>query len=267
MRKILDFGQSIIPIREENIKGILIDINPRNVENGRVSIEDFNKIDLKLAYKNSRGGQIVMFNGRLLDYLTARFGQTMILENAKKEYSNGHKIIIPFVGTLAIKGTAEFVVELDVRIAAFAEGLVVENSIIEFETIPSTSPASGMLPVVEVVGIGNGELSLDKTIGNGVQRVIISTDYLDVYANSKEAKIKEISIESNGRTVKTASENLLVAENILMMDNVDYEPQNLVVYQADHQLEILNGAKIKAQFSKAVNADARLLVVKIVQFN
>lgn len=266
MEQVFRIGErGILRAKEENIKGVLLDIDSKKTDGSISPITDFTDIDVSMAYKQRNGNVVYLFNGNLEEYLTALYGNTMKYYVCKKALAQGYKVDLNLLGTLSVAKGEEFIFEIDAKTSAFTSVSKVESSI-TVETIPSVLNYSTVLPIIEKSVIGAGNVNYTENVGNNVHSLILATDYDTKLDASTKAKVKDVQITAIGNYNKNVSQNLLVAENMTQLNDVQQDVKNLVLYKASSEEEILHGVNVKLNLDKQADTTATLLIVRAIQF-
>ncbi len=240
-------------VQNEKIKGFVMHVGAYatdDVDGNPViaNIANLNEIQIDLLVKRKVNGQykeIVIFNGYLLDLLIGMYAQTVSyqLQLVKRE-GYGYLITIGFGGaTLDIQGEDEFIIRTRFQSTAFTS-LVLANSNITIETVPSTSPATDLIPCYQYKNVGNGEANFDHHLSGAVDKIVVAVDPSNPYLTSNKSKVTTFDIkEGRGVFSKNVTDAILVAENINMFDNnPESDVMDLVVFAESTPI---NGANLK----------------------
>ncbi len=262
MKDVFNFNKTnVLRVQGERISGFLLDVNALKTDGTTVcDIADLNKIQIEISVKRKGGVTSTIFNGKLNHLLTALYAQTHKYENCVKKLNSGYKMLIDFGGVLDIPIDDELTISMRPETASFSS-LSTVNSSIEIETIPAIGNPTQM-PIVESISIGNGKTSIDEVLGSMVVAVVVANDFTASYDASTKAKIEDVTLSALGFE-KKVSNNLLIAENMDMLkNNPESAVKQIVVYRAKDRSGILNSVKLKANLSKAVDSDARILILR-----
>ena len=121
--------------------------------------------------------------------------------------------------------------------------------------------SSSWLPA-ESITDSAGKDTIDENLGNNIISVILANDYTATYDASAKAKIIDVTLTGSGFE-KNVSENLLIGENMEMIQaNPTTDVKQMVIHRATNPSEILQNVRFKANLTKGVDADARILIVR-----
>lgn len=262
MQKVVKFAvNNDIEIKNEVVSGILLDILPLQADGITVcDIADLNKISFDLILDRDGAKPQYIFQGYLEDILIGMYSQTTKFAISKTKRSNGYKVMLDLTpGAIALSGNDVLRVKIKAENIAFTS-LSNPNSSITVESVP-TDVATPFIPVLKSFPIGSGEIIVDKDCGDGVVKATLLTDLGSDYDSSTEAKPQGVDIFAVGYE-KSVSQNLLESENIHYLDfNPDTAIQDLVLYSGAPK----NAVRIKSKLSKGALAEAKLLVVSLIQ--
>ena len=256
--------QNVVRVKQETLKGILFDMNVFKTADGTIcTIANLNEISIDVSVKRKGGKKEILFNGKLDEVLQAIYGQTMKYALCIKKLASGYKVSLDFRGgVLKLNGDDELEIIMRPNKAAFTD-INTAISTIEVETIPAQG-GSTALPQVEIISIGSGKMSIDEQLGSGIISIMIATDFATDYDTSDKAKIENAKLDANGLS-KDVTGNLLIAENMEMLQlNPETPVRNLMIHRANDPREVLNNVRLKVDFTKAVDLNARILVVRKV---
>lgn len=253
-------------IKNENVGGILFDIDAKKTDGSVCDIADLNKVSVDIYVRPSSAHKMqTIFNGYLQDLLNALYCQDTRLEIYTKQLNSGYKTVINFSAmNINLTGEMELIVKVNFDPLAFTS-LSKTNSSVTIETIPSSSDTYLQnLIVVETENITQDKQNIDLELGSDILQIVCATDNGATYDASKNAKISTLDLQSDGFK-KSVSENLLIAENMEMLQhNPASSMKNLVLYRGATPLY---NTKLKAKFSAGVAKDTKIIVTKIQGFN
>ena len=262
MKDVFNFNKTnVLRVQGEKISGFLMDVNALKVDGVTVcDIADLNKIQIEVSVKRNGGTISTIFNGKLNHLLTGLYAQTHKYDNCIKKLQSGYKMLIDFGGVLDIPVDDEFLISMRAEKDSFTLLSTVESSI-EIETIPAIGQPTDM-PILESISTGNGKTAIDEVLGSRVVAIIVANDFTASYDASTKSKIQDVTLSALGFD-KKVSNNLLIAENMDMLKfNPESSVKQIVVYRAKSRSGVLNNVRLKANLSKGVDADARILVLR-----
>lgn len=262
MQERIDFKKNhSVTITDETVGAILLDINALQSDGTTVcAIADLNKISVELAvYRNGSKVPNYIFNDYLDNVLCSYSAGTTRYDIATTEQSTGYLMAIGFGGALKLKGNDYAVFKIHAQATAFTS-LSTTYSDINFETIPATNN-NPVLNVVEAVPYVSGEVAISKKLGSNITKIVLANDFTADYSASTKAKATNgITLNANGFS-KEATENLLLVENLHYLQfNPDTSLKHLMLY--NNAQKPLQKVHLTAKFDKAVDTDARILLVK-----
>jgi hypothetical protein len=261
MRKKIDYNiNQTMVVTNETIKGIGFDLGTVTSTGVLAPLADLNEISIDLSVKRHGEKEQDIFRGYLDDLLTGLYAQTPSYELQKRPFGLTHKIKIDFLGgVLELKEGDVLNVSVKVPTSTFT-GLDASKpqSYVNVETIPAVGFGTP-IPAVEAIGIGSGEINLDRQIGSNVVKVVAALDFTAPYETSAKAKFESIEISGEGYERSISRENLEL-ENIHYFDNNPESDVNQMV--AFWESDPIHNVRFKGKLTKAADAKARLLVVK-----
>ena len=247
-------------VTNETIKGIGLDLGTVVTAGTLAAINDLNEISIDLSVKRHGEKEQDIFRGYLDDLLTGLYAQTPSYELQKTPFGLTHKFKIDFLGgVLKLAEGDAFNVTLKVPAAAFTDlDASHANSYVNVETIPAVGHGTP-IPAVEAIGIGSGEINLDRQIGSNVVKIVAALDFDEAYETSTKAKFENVEILAQNYERSISRENLEL-ENIHYFDNNPESDVNQMV--AFWESEPIHNVRFKGKLNKAADAKARLIVVK-----
>tara|TARA_R110002111_G_scaffold249679_1_gene313669 strand:+ start:1777 stop:2574 length:798 start_codon:yes stop_codon:yes gene_type:complete len=261
MQEIIQFNSNqVARFENENIGSILLDFKTLQADGIAVAnISDLNKIAVEIAvYRVGQRDAKYIVNGYLDDILTLlSAGSTRYVVSTTKR-TQGYLINIPFDGNIELNSGDYIEVKVKAQTTAFTS-LSVPNSDITIETTPATVN-NPQIAICELVSYTSGEININKALGNNIARVVLLNDLSNNYGTSTKSKpVNGITLTGMGFD-KVSSENALLNENVLALQNNPETPvKALMVYNSS---KLLHGAKFVAKYDKAVDADAKIMVIR-----
>ena len=259
MTEIIQFGSNkTVKVRGEKIDGILFHIKAQTAADVVADIADLNRISLHIeVFRKGLPKSKDICNGYLDDILAAITANSTRYDIFIEKRSDGYTLVIGFNGVLELQKGDEMHIQCKAQNTAFTS-LSTSRSEIEVETSPSNGVPS-KVAVIDAVPYTAGEVKIEQNLGDNVIKAVMCHDFTADYDTSTEAKpVNGITIDAQGYN-KDVSENLLVLENNLA---IQYNPDSSVRHLTIYEGEPLNNVKVRANLSKAVTADAKIMVLR-----
>ena len=261
MEKKIDFNsnQTVI-ITNEVVGGVLLDLRPFQADGTTVcNIADLNKIGVEITVsRKGQAGEKTIFNGYLDDYLSAIFAGTTGYDIAITKQAGGYLVPMPFMGALRLNDGDQLKVQVKAQTTSFTS-LSNANSSIYIESIPSNAN-SNVIAIVDAIPYTPGDVTVKKTLGSGILKVVLAHDFSANYIASAKAKpLNGLTLAANGYLAEPSA-NMLLAQSLgYLSNNPSTTLKHVVAY---NNRKPLNGATLSAKYDQGVDATAKILVVR-----
>lgn len=259
--EIIQIGSNkVVTVTNENVGAVLLDIEALQADGTTVcDIADLNEISLEIAvYRHNQKMPKHVCNDYLDYILRGLTAGNLRYTLATTKRSKGYLIAIPFKGCVKLQGNDRMEIKCKINNAAFTT-MNNGNSRVTVETVPAENP-SPVIECVESVTFQAGDDKVNKVLGNNITKIVLVNDLTADYVASTKAKPTEgINMTANGGYENNASENLLLAQNLDMLQmNPETNVKNLVLYNDESPI---SGVKLISKFDKAVDLDARIMLL------
>lgn len=252
-------------VKNENIGGIILDIDALKTDDSVCDIKDLNKASIDLTIQRTNGAKDVsIFSGYLGDLIAAMYTQSTLYDIYTKKYANGYKVKLNFSALpIVLKGDESLKIDCYFGTDTF-EALSKTKSSVSVETIPSiVENPTRVIPLIQSYNVAEGRDNFEESLGNSVRSVIIATDLKETFLQSTNAKALKVDLFAQNFD-KSVTDNALFVENLEMLSiNPDSEVRNLVVYRGQKPL---NNVKLKVKFDDGVAKGTKILVTKLQRF-
>lgn len=252
-------SNQIVTVTDENVGAVLLDIKAMTAADAVADIADLNKISVEVAVYRAGKSQPEYFCNDYLDYvLRGLYAGTFRYTVATTKRSEGYLIPLAFDGKLALGKGDRLEIKCKVQKEAFTD-IDTDKSEVTIETVPTTN-ANQVLTVVESSNFITGDDNVNKILGDGIVKIVLVTDLTADYETSTKAKPVNGIVMTGANFEKIASENLLRAENLdLLQNNPETNIMNLVFYNSR---EAIHQVRLKSKFDKPVDNAARIMLLK-----
>jgi len=255
-------------VRNENIKQILFDIDAKDSSGNVTSISNLTKSTIDLVLRSDLNSNLstTIFSGNLLDLVTAMFCQTTMYQVTLTQRNDGYKVAIIFDDYPIITDDSTYLeIRSNFSQDSFSNAVLAQSSI-SVETIPSELPNyHNLIPQIDSYFINNGSDRFDENIGSDIVGVIAVIDHDMDYEMTAFSKIQSVELTAFGGYNKSVSENVLLAENLQMLGQVEQyvNLRNLVLYRNTNAL--LDDARLKIAYKAPTSVHQKVLVIRLVQ--
>lgn len=251
------------PIKNENVRGILFDINALKSDDTVADIADLNKIRFDLTLKRQgRKEPIVIFKGFLQNFLNILYQQNTMLEIVTKKLNSGYKVLLRLKQTIHLEGEDELEMTVNFPTSAFTSS-VASKSTVDIETIQSEDKnIRGLLSVYETFVPEVGKSSYDKNIGGNIKSILLEVDNAATLDASAKAKPEDVDITSDTFNDNKTLNALIALNQSLLHFNPESDVKNLWLYMTEQTL--LQNTSLRIKFDKPVDASSLIQVERLM---